>query len=107
MLEQRLASGTVDLVSQNPGPMDQLVRSGKIVGNSVTPFQLAELGVAALSFKPNRLPKGLCLGCQFITLASSIWTSASCAVATVLRAFSSVMPGAVSAATRTVPSPPG
>ena len=37
VLEQRLASGTVDLVSQNPGPMAELVKSGKIVGNTVTP----------------------------------------------------------------------
>ena len=45
-LEQRLASGRVDLVSQNPGPMAELVRNGRIVGSTVTPFQLAELGVA-------------------------------------------------------------
>jgi len=32
--------------SQNPGPMQELVKSGKIVANTVTPFQLAELGVA-------------------------------------------------------------
>jgi molybdate transport system substrate-binding protein len=46
VLGQRLASGTVDLVSQNPGPMAELVKSGKIVGSTVTPFQLADLGVA-------------------------------------------------------------
>jgi len=46
VLEQSLASGTVDLVSQNPGPMEELVKSGRIVGSTVTPFQLAELGVA-------------------------------------------------------------
>src|SRR5215471_2550547 len=45
-LERRFASRTVDLVSQNPGPLGDLVKSGKIVANSVTPFQLAELGVA-------------------------------------------------------------
>jgi len=54
-LEKRFASGTVDLVSQNPGPMAELVKGGKIVANSVTPFQLAELGVAvkAGARKPN------------------------------------------------------
>jgi molybdate transport system substrate-binding protein len=52
VLEQRLASGTVDLVSQNPGPMQELVRSGKIVGSTVTPFQLAELGVAVKAGAP-------------------------------------------------------
>ena len=51
-LEQRLASGTIDLVSQNPGPMEQLVKTGRIVGNTVTPFQLAELGVAVKAGVP-------------------------------------------------------
>jgi molybdate transport system substrate-binding protein len=52
LLAQRLAAGTVDLVSQNPGPMDELVKSGKIVRSSVTPFQLAELGVAVKAGAP-------------------------------------------------------
>jgi molybdate transport system substrate-binding protein len=51
-LGQRLASGTVDLVSQNPGPMAELVKSGRIVGSTVTPFQLAELGVAVKAGAP-------------------------------------------------------
>ena len=51
-LEKRLATGRVDLVSQNPGPMAELVRSGKIVGSTVTPFQLAELGVAVKAGAP-------------------------------------------------------
>jgi molybdate transport system substrate-binding protein len=52
VLEQRLASGTVDLVSQNPGPMEELVKSGRIVGSTVTPFQLADLGVAVKAGAP-------------------------------------------------------
>jgi len=52
VLDQRLASGSADLVSQNPGPMQELVTSGKIVANSVTPFQLAELGVAVKAGAP-------------------------------------------------------
>ena len=51
-LEQRLANGTVDLVSQNPEPMEKLVRSGRIVASTVTPFQLAELGVAVKAATP-------------------------------------------------------
>jgi molybdate transport system substrate-binding protein len=51
-LEQRLASGRVDLVSQNPGPMAELVKSSRIVGSTVTPFQLAELGVAVKAGAP-------------------------------------------------------
>src|SRR5450631_3317677 len=52
VLEQRLASGTADLVSQNPEPMEKLVQSGWIVRNTVTPFQLAELGVAVKAGAP-------------------------------------------------------
>jgi molybdate transport system substrate-binding protein len=52
VLEQRLASGTVDIVSQNPGPMEELVKNGKIVPGTVTPFQLAELGVAVKAGAP-------------------------------------------------------
>jgi molybdate transport system substrate-binding protein len=44
-LEKRLSSRTVDLVSQNPGPMEELVKSGKIVADTVSPFQLAGLGL--------------------------------------------------------------
>jgi len=51
-LDQRLAAGTVDLVSQNPGPMDALVKAGKIVPGTVTPFQLADLGVAVKAGAP-------------------------------------------------------
>ena len=52
LLQQRLAAGTVDLVSQNPGPMEELVKAGKIVRETVTPFQLAELGVAVKAGAP-------------------------------------------------------
>ena len=52
VLEQRLNSGQADLVSQNPGPMQELVKSGKVVGNTVTPFQLASLGLAVKAGAP-------------------------------------------------------
>lgn len=45
-IERALKSGAVDLVSQNPGPMAQFVKSGGVIAGSVAPFQLAELGVA-------------------------------------------------------------
>jgi molybdate transport system substrate-binding protein len=51
-LERRLSNGTVDLVTQNPGPMEELVKSGKIVAGSVTPYQLAGLGVAVKTGAP-------------------------------------------------------
>jgi molybdate transport system substrate-binding protein len=52
LMEKRLAEGAVDLVSQNPGPMEALVKAGKIVPGTVTPFQLAELGVAVKAGAP-------------------------------------------------------
>ncbi len=51
-LEKRLAARTVDLVSQNPGPLEELVKSGKIVAGTVTPFQLADLGVTVRTGAP-------------------------------------------------------
>ena len=51
-VEQRLANRTVDLISQNPGPLQELVKRGLIVGSTVTPFQLAELGVAVKAGAP-------------------------------------------------------
>ena len=51
-LEQGLSSGRLDLVTQNPGPMQELVKRGKIVGSTVTPFQLADLGVAVKAGAP-------------------------------------------------------
>ena len=52
--------------------------------NSPDPKLIAELGVASLD--PNSAPNRLCLGCQFITLARSIWTWASCAPVTLVSA---------------------
>jgi molybdate transport system substrate-binding protein len=51
-LGRRLAAGTVDLVSQNPGPMQELVKRGKIVAGTVAPFQLAGLGLTVRTGAP-------------------------------------------------------
>jgi molybdate transport system substrate-binding protein len=51
-IEQRLASGQLDLITQNPGPMQELVKRGKIVADSVTPYQLASLGLAVKAGAP-------------------------------------------------------
>ncbi len=51
-LERRLNNHTVDLVSENPGPLQELVKTGKIVAGSVTPFQLADLGLTVRSGAP-------------------------------------------------------
>jgi molybdate transport system substrate-binding protein len=45
-LERRLATGTADLITGNPGPIDELVKSGKVVADTVTPFVLAGLGLS-------------------------------------------------------------
>jgi len=52
VLTQKLTDGTADLVSQNPGPMEALVKGGKVVADTVTPFQLADLGVAVKAGAP-------------------------------------------------------
>lgn len=54
-LERRLANGTADLITGNPGPIAALVQKGTVVGNTVTPFVLAGLGlsVKAGAPKPN------------------------------------------------------
>jgi len=51
-LSQALKNGTVDLVSQNPEPLGQLVKNGGVIAGSVAPFQLAELGVAVRAGAP-------------------------------------------------------
>ena len=54
-LERRLANGTADLITGNPGPIATLVQKGTVVGNTVTPFVMAGLGlsVRAGAPKPN------------------------------------------------------
>ena len=54
-LQRRLANGTADLITGNPGPINELVMKGTVVGNTVTPFVLAGLGlsVRAGAPKPN------------------------------------------------------
>jgi molybdate transport system substrate-binding protein len=44
-LEQRIASGA-DLVTANPPAIEDLVKKGKVVGTTVTPFVLAGLGLS-------------------------------------------------------------
>ena len=51
-LEKRFDNHTVDLVSQNPGPMAELVKRGKIVASTVRPFQLAGLGLTVRTGVP-------------------------------------------------------
>ena len=51
-LERRLANGTADLITGNPGPIAELVKSGKVVGNTVTPFVLAGLGLSVRAGAP-------------------------------------------------------
>ncbi|MSP93632.1 MAG: ABC transporter substrate-binding protein [Alphaproteobacteria bacterium] len=51
-LERQMAGGAADLITQNPGPMQDLVKAGKVVGATVTPFVLAPLGVAVKAGAP-------------------------------------------------------
>ena len=45
-LEQRINDGTADLITGNPGAIEERVRDGKVVGSTVTPFVLAGLGLS-------------------------------------------------------------
>ena len=51
-LEQRIASGSADLVTANPPAIDDLVKKGKVVGGTVTPFVLAGLGLSVRAGAP-------------------------------------------------------
>ncbi len=51
-LEQRLSNGTADLITGNPGPIADLVKQGKVVGSTVTPFVLAGLGLSVRAGAP-------------------------------------------------------
>jgi molybdate transport system substrate-binding protein len=51
-LQQRLNDGTADLITGNPGPIDELVRNGKVVAGTVTPFVRAGLGLSVRAGAP-------------------------------------------------------
>ena len=51
-LEQRLDNGRTDLITGNPGTMDDLVKKGKVVASTVTPFVLAGLGLSVRAGAP-------------------------------------------------------
>src|SRR6266436_1039878 len=52
VLQQRLNDGTADLITGNPGPIDELVKSGKVVAGTVTPFVRAGLGLSVRAGAP-------------------------------------------------------
>ena len=51
-LEQRLNNGPADLITGNPGPIQNLVKNGKVVATTVTPFVLAGLGLSVRAGAP-------------------------------------------------------
>ena len=51
-LEQRLNSGRADLITGNPGVIDELVKNRKVVASTVTPFVLAGLGLSVRAGAP-------------------------------------------------------
>ena len=51
-LEQRLNDGPADLITGNPGPIEDLVKKGKVVASTVTPFVLAGLGLSVRAGAP-------------------------------------------------------
>jgi molybdate transport system substrate-binding protein len=51
-LERRINSGPADLITSNPEPIANLVKQGKVVAGTVTPFVLAGLGVSVRAGAP-------------------------------------------------------
>jgi molybdate transport system substrate-binding protein len=51
-LDQRINNGPADLITSNPEPIADLVKKGKVVADTVTPFALASLGVAVRAGVP-------------------------------------------------------
>jgi molybdate transport system substrate-binding protein len=51
-LEHRLSNGPADLVTGNPGTMDELLKKGQIVAGTLTPYMRASLGVAVRAGAP-------------------------------------------------------
>ena len=51
-LERRLTSGPADLVTGNPPTIEALVKNGRVVASTVTPFVLAGLGLAVRAGAP-------------------------------------------------------
>jgi molybdate transport system substrate-binding protein len=51
-LERRINEGPADLITLNPGPMDDLVKKGRVVPATVTPFVLAGLGLSVRAGAP-------------------------------------------------------
>jgi molybdate transport system substrate-binding protein len=51
-LERRIESGPADLVTGNPPTIEDLVKKGKVVASTVTPFVLAGLGLSVRAGMP-------------------------------------------------------
>jgi len=51
-LDPRIDSGPADLVTGNPGTIDDLVKKGKIVPGTITPFVVAGLGLSVRAGAP-------------------------------------------------------
>ena len=51
-LERRINSGPADLVTGNPPTIEQLVKNGRVVASTVTPFVLAGLGLSVRAGAP-------------------------------------------------------
>src|SRR6202163_2318934 len=51
-LDQRLSNGPADLITGNPEQIEDLVKKGKVVAGTATPFALAGLGVSVRAGAP-------------------------------------------------------
>jgi molybdate transport system substrate-binding protein len=51
-MARRITNGPADLVTGNPGPIEELVKNGTAVASTVTPFVLAGLGLSVRAGAP-------------------------------------------------------
>ena len=51
-LDQRLSHGPADLITSNPGQIEDLVKKGQVVAGTSVPFALAGLGVSVRACAP-------------------------------------------------------
>jgi molybdate transport system substrate-binding protein len=52
VLERRINNGPADVIASSPEPLDDLLKSGKVVAGTVVPWVLADLGVSVRAGAP-------------------------------------------------------
>src|SRR5262249_1677240 len=78
-LERRLNSnGPADLITSNPAPIEELIRTGKVVAGTATPFVLAGLGLSVRAAPPNPATRAVARHTAGLVAAKSVGYSRGC-----------------------------